>query len=176
MEIKTLVIYSSVDGQTLRICQNIVAILTKDSHYVDLCSINEFGGQIGDYDKIVIASRIRYGKHDKKVKRFVDANAEYLNAHKKTAFVSVNLVARKAEKNTPETNPYVVKFLNGSKWKPKMVGVFAGRLDYKHYTLVDNLLIKLVMLITKGPTHATEAIEFTDWESVRRFSVQLSEL
>ena len=37
------------------------------------------------------------------------------------------MVARKPEKNTPETNPYMKKFLKISNWKPNKLGVFAGK-------------------------------------------------
>ncbi len=41
------------------------------------------------------------------------------------------LVARKPEKNTPETNPYLKKFLKQISWQPMELAVFAGRIDYK---------------------------------------------
>ncbi len=69
-----------------------------------------------------------------------------------TAFFSVNLVARKPEKNTIETNVYIKKFLQLVDWQPTVVDVFAGKLDYARYGIFDKLIIKFIMWLTKGET------------------------
>ena len=88
-------------------------------------------------------------------------------------FFSVNVVARKQEKNTPNTNPYIKKFLKISKWKPKKIGVFAGKVDYPKYGFFDKYIIKLIMFITKGPTDTSQSFEFTDWSKVDDFAKEL---
>ncbi len=40
---------------------------------------------------------------------------------------SVNTVARKPEKRTPQTNSYARKFLMSSQWRPDRCAVIAGR-------------------------------------------------
>ena len=89
---------------------------------------------------------------------------------KKSAFFSVNVVARKPEKNTAETNPYINKFLKISKWKPNKISVFAGKVDYPNYNFFDKYIIKFIMFITKGPTDTSQSYEFTDWSKVDDFS------
>ena len=100
---------------------------------------------------------------------FVAANRQLLDS-RPSAFFSVNIVARKAEKNRPETNPYVRKFLGLTAWQPTRTAVFAGRLDYPSYRLVDRQMIRLIMWITKGPTDPTATVEFTDWQRVDAFA------
>ena len=94
----------------------------------------------------------------------------------RTAFFSVNLVARKPEKSAPGTNPYVIKFFKSIDWKPDMVEVFAGMLDYQKYPFFDRIMIQLIMWMTKGPTNSDAKIEYTDWEKVREFGVRLRTL
>ena len=89
---------------------------------------------------------------------------------KDNAFFSVNIVARKPEKNRAETNPYVRKFLKKTPWKPDLVDVFAGKLDYPRYGFLDRLMIRFIMFITQGPTDPTAVVEFTDWQRVEDFS------
>ena len=89
---------------------------------------------------------------------------------KTTVFISVNLVARKVEKSKADTNPYLVKFLNKIKWKPSVVEVFAGRLNYKMYNFFDKQIIRLIMYITKGPTNPKTEIEYTNWDDVTAFA------
>ena len=89
-------------------------------------------------------------------------------------FFSVNVVARKKEKNTPETNPYIKKFLKKTNWRPKKIEVFAGKVDYPKYNFFNKLVIKFIMFMTKGPTDTCQSYEFTDWEKVKEFSRNLN--
>ena len=46
MQTKTIIIYSSVDGQTKKICHYIKDILILDNHLVDIFPINNFNQKI----------------------------------------------------------------------------------------------------------------------------------
>ena len=89
-------------------------------------------------------------------------------------FFSVNVVARKPKKNTPDSNPYIKKFLKISKWKPKKIGVFAGKVDYPNYNFFDKYIIKLIMFITSGPIDTSQSYEFTDWAKVEDFAKEIN--
>lgn len=164
-----LILYATVDGHTHKICENIATQLQAKNCKVTMTSVAEGMPNPKEYDKIIIASSIRYGYHNSLIEKFISENASVLN-EKPSAFISVNLVARKPEKSTAETNPYVVKFLNKIAWKPTKTAVFAGVLNYQIYSFWDKILIKLIMLITDGPTRSKTAIEYTNWESVRQFT------
>ena len=164
----TVIIYSSTDGQTKRICERLVGQIGDETN-VDLFSIKDSAKiNLEMYEKIVIGASIRYGKHSPLVYDFVEKNKhEFLN--KFTAFFTVNVVARKPQKNTPETNPYIKKFLELSQWKPTLLGVFAGKIDYPQYKFLDRFIIRLIMYITGGPTDVSETFEFTNWGAVDHF-------
>ena len=127
---------------------------------------------LNDFETIVIGASIRYGKHKPEVYKFIKDNLEVLDV-KKNAFFSVNVVARKPEKNTPDTNPYMQKFLELSKWSPKNLSVFAGKIDYPQYKFVDKQMIRFIMWMTKGPTDINGTFEFTDWKKVESFAKEL---
>tara|TARA_Y100000768_G_scaffold34674_1_gene22680 strand:+ start:8004 stop:8516 length:513 start_codon:yes stop_codon:yes gene_type:complete len=167
---KSLIIYSTVDGQTKSICENISKYSTNTS--VDVLPISE-DINLNEYKIIVIGASIRYGKYRKEVYEFINKNYEFLEK-KESAFFSVNVVARKPEKNSPATNPYLIKFLNNVKWKPKKLAVFAGKIEYPKYKLIDKYAIKFIMWITKGPTDTSQSYEFTDWEKVEAFARDLN--
>ncbi|WP_269222571.1 menaquinone-dependent protoporphyrinogen IX dehydrogenase [Flavobacterium sp. IMCC34518] len=175
MQTKTIIIYSSVDGMTKRICDYIENILILKNQIVEKISINNFNHKITEFDKIIIASSIRYGKHNQQIVNLINENFKLLNS-KKAAFISVNLVARKVEKSKADTNPYVKKFLNSIEWKPTIVAVFPGKLDYKLYSFTDRILIQLIMLITKGPTNSNTVIEYTNWDKVEEFAKEFAEI
>jgi menaquinone-dependent protoporphyrinogen oxidase len=172
---KTVIIYSSVDGQTLKICQKIKKAYDQHKQSVELVSIDDFKGNVTDYDLLVLGASIRYGVHDKKVIDFINDNKKELDSIK-TAFFSVNLVARKPEKCTPDTNPYVIKFFKSIDWTPTLVEVFAGMLDYQKYPFFDRIMIQFIMWMTKGPTNSDAKIEYTNWDRVDDFAVRLLDL
>ncbi|MAU69717.1 MAG: menaquinone-dependent protoporphyrinogen IX dehydrogenase [Gammaproteobacteria bacterium] len=167
---KSLITYSTVDGQTKIISEKIAQFATQSS--VDIFPISD-NIELGKYKTIIIGASIRYGKYRKEVYSFVEKNIEILDS-KENAFFSVNVVARKPEKNTPETNPYLIKFLKKIKWKPKNLGVFAGKIEYPKYKFVDKYAIKFIMWITKGPTDTSKTYEFTDWKKVESFAKNLN--
>ena len=169
---KFLIIYSTTDGHTKKICQRIKNFLT-DGNLVELLSLEDSKKvNLSNFEKIIIGASIRYGKHSKELYKFINLNKNILD-QKKNAFFSVNVVARKPEKNTAETNPYIGKFLKISKWKPNKISVFAGKVDYPNYNFFDKYIIKFIMFITKGPTDTSQSFEFTDWSKVDDFSKEL---
>ena len=106
-----LIIYSSTDGHTINICEHIFKNLenTHCPRLVDLKNITQ--SNLEEAEKILIGASIRYGDHSKELYNFVKSHKNIIEA-KENAFFSVNAVARKPEKNKPETNPYIKKFLD----------------------------------------------------------------
>ena len=175
MKVKTVILYSSVDGQTQKICNKLRDIYQQNNQQAELISIDNFTEDVTHYDRLIIGASIRYGVHNKKIIDFINTNKKQLDSIK-TAFFSVNLVARKPEKSTPETNPYVIKFFKTIDWTPTIAAVFAGKLDYKKYSFFDRTMIQFIMWMTKGPTNTNTKIEYTDWNRVKEFGIQLSSL
>jgi len=170
--VNRLLIFSSVDGHTKKICNRIKSSL--DGSSTNLIDLNEVSNiKIENYDQIIIGASIRYGKHRPELYEFIENNHHVLES-KKSAFFTVNIVARKPEKNSPETNPYMKKFLKLSKWKPDVLEVFAGRLEYPKYGYIDKYTIRFIMWITNGPTDINGTFEFTDWEKVDEFAKKIS--
>lgn len=172
----TLILYSSVDGQTKKICHYIADEIKKYTPdvVINLIAFDDFAASPNfvNVDTLVIGASIRYGKHRPAVAEFIEAHKGQLNKIN-SAFFSVNLVARKDEKNTAQTNPYVIKFFELTDWQPTLVDVFAGQIDYARYRFFDKIMIKFIMWMTKGPTSSPVPIEFTNWLRVRAFAKKI---
>ena len=167
---QNLIIYSSTDGQTIKICERIMSIIGD----CKIVSIDEAKNEnLSKYEKVIVGASIRYGKHKPELYEYISENCDHL-IDTNASFFSVNVVARKPEKNTPLTNPYVQKFLSISQWHPSLIGVFAGKIDYPRYGLLDKFMIRLIMLITKGPTDTKNVYEFTNWDDVDSFAKKIS--
>ena len=169
---KYLFLYSTTDGHTKRICEYIGNILKQQNHEIKIEPISLELKKLSEYDAIILGASIRYGKHQKSVFNFINKHKDLLET-KKSAFFSVNVVARKSEKNSPNTNPYMKKFLKTTSWKPNKLGVFAGKVDYPSYKFFDKYIIRMIMWITKGPTDISQSYEFTDWKVVENFAKTL---
>lgn len=173
---RILILYSSTDGHTIEICTRLQQVMERHTHQVTLAPIVGYRPPDPDtIDKIVIGASIRYGRHNKQVSEFIDGNRQLLDS-KPNAFFSVNIVARKPEKSRPENNPYLRKFLRKTSWHPQHLEVFAGKLDYPSYGVLDRMMIRLIMLITKGPTDPATVVDFTDWQQVEAFGELLSQM
>ena len=167
-----LIIYSSTDGHTKTICERIINFLN-DGTIAKIISLDEaVKFDLSQFKKIIIGASIRYGRHSKKLYKFIELNKNILD-QKQSVFFTVNVVARKPEKNKPDTNPYIKKFLKISKWKPKKIRVFAGKVDYPNYGFFDKYIIKFIMFLTNGPTDTSQSYEFTDWSKVEDFAREL---
>ena len=167
---RTLLIYSTTDNHTLHICDRLKLVMTALGHNVALANLNTSHTlDLQLFDRVVIGASIRYGRHQPQVAKFMTDHQAILQ-NMPHAFFSVNIVARKPDKNQPDTNPYLKKFLQQIPWKPQLVEVFAGKLDYPRYGFFDRQMIRMIMLITHGPTNPKAVIEFTDWDRVDAFA------
>ncbi len=171
----TLLLYSSAYGLSKKICERIQASLAQRGAQADVAPLVGHAVDLKAYDAIVLGVSIKHGKHHPSVLEFIRANKALLES-KPSALFSVNLVARKPAKNTPQTNPYLKRLVAQSPWKPKLQGVFAGELDYSRYGPVDKHMMRLVMWINKGPTDLSTKVEFTDWDEVARFAGKVAQL
>jgi menaquinone-dependent protoporphyrinogen oxidase len=170
-----LLLYSSVYGQTRKISERLREKLDSLGDRVEVVPIAGAAANATRYDVIVIGASIRNGKHNPAVFEFIRSHQALLES-KPSAFFSVNLVARKPEKNTPETNPYMRAFLAKVPWRPTLVGVFGGDLDYQRYGAFDRNVIRFIMWLTKGPTDPQTKIEYTNWVEVERFATRIAAL
>jgi menaquinone-dependent protoporphyrinogen oxidase len=165
-----LVLYSTVDGHTRKICERIAQRIEQHDHRVTLRSLDEQAEiDPGDYARVVIGASIRYGKHRPNVLEFINRHASVLQ-ERVGALFTVNLVARKPNRDTFDTNPYLKKLLKQVSWRPDAMAVFAGKLDYSRYGFWDTQMIRLIMWMTKGPTDASAVVDYTDWDKVDAFA------
>jgi len=169
-----LLLYSSVYGLSKKICERIQAKLIEQGQVAEVAPL---AGDIDPaaFDSIVIGASIKHGKHHPTVLEFIRSHRSLLDA-RPSALFSVNLVARKPGRNTPQTNPYLRRLLAKSPWKPKLTGVFAGELDYSRYGPLDRQMMRFVMWINKGPTDPETKVQFTNWDEVERFAGQVAAL
>ncbi|MGA9855695.1 MAG: menaquinone-dependent protoporphyrinogen IX dehydrogenase [Gammaproteobacteria bacterium] len=173
---KILIVYSTVDGHTLTISKRLAESLRAYGNQVSLTAVDALPvAALKDCDKVITGASIRYGNYRPGLMSFVQQQSGLLNS-KPSAFFSVNLVARKPGRDTPETNPYVKKLLRHTRWQPPETAVFAGKLEYRHYRFLERCTIRFIMLLTGGPTAVDAIQDFTDWQKVEAFATRIHSL
>ena len=161
---KTLILFSTRDGQTREIASYLASELKELGIQADVANVHRIEEpQWENYDRVVIGASIRYGHYHSAFQAFVKKHATQLNSMP-SAFYSVNLVARKPEKRTVQTNSYARKFLMNSQWRPDRCAVIAGALRYPRYRWYDRFMIKLIMKMSGGETDTRKEVVYTDWE------------
>jgi menaquinone-dependent protoporphyrinogen oxidase len=173
---RILIAYSTVDGQTRKISERLQRGLEAAGHDVTLACLAD--ATLPDpvtFDKVVVGASIRYGKYRPELFEFVARHQQVLQS-RPSAFFTVNAVARKPGRDVPERNPYVKSFQRDAHWRPRLVGVFAGRIDYPKLGFADRNIIRFIMWITRGPTDPRGCFEFTDWDKVDAFGQSVAAL
>lgn len=172
---KALILYLSRDGQTLSIASYIARYL-EDRMCCEVTNLLQAENiNLHQYQQVMIGASIRYGHFNIALQKFIKRHAKQLN-QMPSSFFSVNLLARKPEKRTPQTNIYTRKFLLASPWQPKQCMVFAGALRYPQYKWLDSMIIKLIMYITGGETDTSKEVDYTDWRQVELFAQYFSQI
>ncbi len=83
---KFLIIYSTTDGHTKKICQRIKNFLA-DGNLVELLSLEDSKKvDLSNFEKIIIGASIRYGKHSKELYKFINLNKNILDKKKMLFF------------------------------------------------------------------------------------------
>ncbi len=170
-------LYLSRDGQTAKIAHFLASRIPN----VELMLLSDWLGRnnaqnVAKYSAVVVGAPVRYGHFSRDLYRFARQFSQVENPCP-VAFFGVNLTARKPEKNTPETNPYMRKFLQktANLWQPNPCAVFAGALRYHRYHFWDRRLIQLIMKLTGGDTDLCTDCEYTDWQAVERFADKIKQ-
>lgn len=162
----TLIVYSTTDGQTLRICQRLQAALQQRQLPWQLLPVGDaLGMDVSAFGMVVIGASVRYGRHRQEVHDFIIRHKAALQ-QRPSFFFSVSAVGRKPGRQTAQTNPYVRKLLRQTAWQPHHVAIFAGKIDYPRCSWRDRQIIRLIMWLTNGPTDVRGCTEFTDWDQV----------
>ncbi len=167
-----LLLYATHDGQTAKV----VARLKNKLEALDVSVLALHLGEttpslflLEEAPFVLVISPIRYGSHLPAVDRFLRAHRDVINPAR-LGMVSINLTARKPEKNTPLTNPYFRKWLRKHRIVPSLAAVWAGKLDYPRYRWLDRFMIRFIMFLTNGPTDPRTMIDFTPWDQVDTFA------
>ncbi|MFM2482317.1 menaquinone-dependent protoporphyrinogen IX dehydrogenase [Celerinatantimonas sp. YJH-8] len=170
-----LIGYSSCEGQSYKIAQHIAKQLSGEPIKWFCLDHPEQWLEATAEDKILLVASIRYGVFRPALHRYIRRFEDRLQSIP-SAFVGVCLTARKPGKDDPERSVYMIHLAKKHHWQPSIRRMFAGALQYSRYNWWQTKLIQLIMKITGGSIDTSVDIEFTDWNKVDTFALELKQL
>lgn len=168
--------YATCDGHSRRIAERLAARLAGHGLAVEPRNLDTDAptdGELTAAGMLIVVAAVRFGRHLDAADRLVRRYAR-LPTPPPLALASVSLTARKPDKRTVLTNPYLRKWVARRRLQPVLAAAFAGRLDYPDYKWWERQAIRLIMTMTGGITDPAARVEFTDWAAVDAFADRIA--
>jgi menaquinone-dependent protoporphyrinogen oxidase len=175
---RILVAYGTKYGQTARIAARIADVLAASGDVVTLTDVGELPRKMGprEFAGVVIGASVIGGRHQRRVRRFVRAHRNELNAMP-TAFFSVSgSAASPYEASRAVARRNLEEMLRETGWRPRLTELVAGSIAYTKYSPPIRWLLKRIVAKEGGPTDTSRDHESTDWTQVQRFAETFSAL
>lgn len=167
---KTLIVYSSTEGQTKKICDFIYSQLCKAGVETELMDAKNIYNLNQEYDMYILAGSVHIGNYQNSLRKFASKFHQKLNTNP-SAFLSVSLTAAGNKKeDRVELGNITSKFLKKTKWKPHFVLQVAGALRYSKYNFIKKWIMKRIAEKNGVHTKTSQDYEYTDWDQLRDFT------
>jgi menaquinone-dependent protoporphyrinogen oxidase len=169
---RVLIVYGTTHGQTAKVARYMADVLTASGCVVTVADADQLprGLTLRDFDGIVVGSSVTYGRHQRRIRRFVRAHRDTLNGTRSAFFSVSGAAAGDDEAARARAEQYVDEFLRETGWLPWLAEPVAGAMAYTTYSPLLRWLMKHISQQSGGPTDTSRDHEFTDWAQVRRFA------
>lgn len=161
MNRKLLVVYASRYGQTEKIARRIAAVAQTEGIAAEAVAVEK--AVLGDCSDVVVAGSVYFGRHARRLVRFVRRNLGALGK-RHAAFVSVCGSLELAQS-------FLVRFARETGWLPDVAVTFAGATPYTRYGWLVRLIVRRAAAAEhRGDTDTSRDYEYTDWAAVDAFA------
>ena len=155
---RLLIVYASRYGQTQKIAQRLAKAAGVETDVVAASDANTVSLQ--QYDFLIVASSVYFGKHDRRIEEFVRRSA-LLIMPMQSAFVSVS---------GSKDEAFVQEFARRTGWIPEVHASFAGGEPYTRYGFFTRWLMRSIARKHGRQVDVHRDYDFTDWDAVDRFA------
>lgn len=177
-EATALLVYDSRHGQIERIVRRVVDRLGELDVRATALGIDEVpdGLRFPEYDVVLVAGSVHFGRHSKGLERFVlDRLGELRRVPAAFLSVSGHAADRDAEERAG-AREHVETFLRRTGWQPEQTAAVAGAVRYTRYNPLLRWLMKRIDQEAADTADADPSREhaYTDWEEVDRLAAQVA--
>jgi menaquinone-dependent protoporphyrinogen oxidase len=173
---RILLLYASVEGQTLLIAERMAHVLREKSHTVDMLPADADPARLDPaaYDGVIIGASIHYGHHPAYLRKLIPRLGSALTS-RPNAFFSVSLSAGGPRPKPAAAQRYIDKFLRKTGWQPQLVASMAGAVRYSLYGPIKRRVMIVFVGLGGGETDTSRDYEYTDWNAVERFAGEFAQ-
>jgi len=169
------VLYATTEGQTERIARRIADGLRPAGLSSEAIDVGSDAAARIDWKQVrgaLLGASLHAGSHQKRAREFAFANRDHLNGCP-SWFFSVSLAIRSTNpKEVSEAHRLAQAFADASKWRPRNVACFAGRLAYTKYGWFIRWFMQRIARKEGGSTDTSRDHEYTDWAAVDAFAAR----
>lgn len=165
---RILVLFASSHGQTRDIAWAIERHLRRRGHGVDLVDVRQAEPDPGEYDLVVLGSRVELGRHARSLRRYIRRHRKGLEGMP-SAFFSVSMSASNGKDHS------IAGLTAETGWHPGRAICFAGGLPYTRYNPILRFIMKRISANAGHTTDTRRDHDFTDWAAVRVFAEGLAD-
>ena len=167
---------ATIEGQTRRIAAEVAATLREQGFVSEVHCLSEAMPAVdwSDVRGVVVGASIHAGRHQKAAVDFVTREARHLTAVP-SAFFSVSLSAgSRKPAEVDAARGLATHFARQTGWEPTRVLSIAGKLAYSQYGFVTRQIMRFIAWREGAPTDTSRDYEFTDWNMVRQFALDVA--
>ena len=167
---------ATTEGQTRRIAAEIAATLREQGFVSDVHRLSETMPAVNwlNVRGVVVGASIHAGRHQKAAVDFVTREARHLSA-RPSAFFSVSLGA--ASRNTAEVDAargLATYFVRQTGWDPTASFRLRENSRTASTGFVTRQIMRFIAWREGAPTDTSRDYEFTDWNLVRQFALDVA--
>jgi len=166
---RVLVAYASMHGSTAGVADTIAGALRGGGALVDVRPVQEVT-DLHPYQAAVIGSAIRSDRWLPEAREFVSGNRGILSQIPTAYFLTCLTLALPSQGNLTRAKSFLNPVIDDvPQVQPVSVGLFAGVLDYRKYSMAVKAMMKYKMR-----TRGIEEGDYRDWQAIRHWADQLN--
>lgn len=168
------VLYATSYGHTEQVARRIADVATRADAVAYAFDVRNLAPSFAfdQYDVIIFAGSVQFGKHQRRLERFVKRNREKL-ARVETAFVSVSGAAIKPA-DREEAAKFAETFYQRTGWRPSTSLLVGGAYPFTRYGFFTKWMMKKLVAQHGYPTDTTRDYDYTNWTEVEEFAAGLA--
>ena len=166
---RLLIVYATVHGQAALVARRFADVASSHGLTPVLRDVRRVtADDLAACRFVVIAASVHFGRHSRRIVRFVRANRARLAAMH-SAFVSVSGSAGDPA-GLAEAESYVDGFVKATGWSPAQRLLAAGAIRFSKYNPIIRFITKRSLAAQGKVIDPSRDYEFTDWDAVTRFA------
>ena len=172
-----LIIYGSKEGQTAKIAERIAQIIRKQGLQASAYAVKELpaGFTTAAFDAAIVGGSIHMGHYPTHFREFVRNHRDWLNKVPSAFFTVCMAIHSQNPNEREEARNYGKHFIETTHWHPTLIDTFAGAVKYTQYNFMTRFIMKMITKREGGSTDTLHDHEYTDWDSVARFTSRFLE-